>query len=116
MGMGMLEKIAKDLEELKEKVDKLPATVGQPSPEMESKFKDKEGLKLEEVADYLGVSKSSIARHQEQLPHVYLGNRLIFSKSLLKEWMIEEAMDNMEVKEIKNNQIEREDFILKELS
>jgi excisionase family DNA binding protein len=107
----MLEQIANDLEELKEKLKSLPASGVGPSPEMESKFKDKEGLKDFEAAEYLGISKSSILRHKEQLPHAYLGRRLIFPKSALKEWLKEKSMENVE-KDI----IEKEDYILKKLS
>ncbi|SFL09641.1 helix-turn-helix domain-containing protein [Halanaerobium salsuginis] len=109
--MGMLEQIAKDLEELKEKLDKLPALGLGPSPEMESKFKDKEGLKAEEAAEYLGVGRSSILRHKEQLPHAYLGSRLIFPKSVLREWLEEKSMENVET-----DVIEKEDYILRKLS
>lgn len=99
--MGLIEKIADDLDKLNKKIDKL--AVEKNIAAAESKFKDKEGLKDFEAAEYLGVSKSSILRHKEQLPHAYLGNRLIFPKTALRKWLTEKSIENVDQKVIEKD-------------
>jgi len=107
--MGLIEKIAEDLKYIKEKVDKL--MVKESLQIAESKFKDKEGLKAKEAAEYLGISRSLLLRHKEQLPHTYLGNRLIFPKSVLREWLEEKSLENIDQKVI-----ERDGYKIKKLN
>lgn len=109
--MRAIEELTRAVKALNKKADRLPDQGWEPHPAKEGKFSDKEGLNMEEVAEYLGVGKSTVQKYQDIIPHTYIGGRLIFPKTAVKDWLKENAM-----KRIEKDRREVEGAIIRELT
>ena len=58
-----------------------------------SEVRDPEGLNAEEAARFLGIDRSTLYAQglHDLLPHLRIGRRRIYSKSLLRDWLQEQA-------------------------
>jgi len=97
--MAVMEEILETLLRVEEKLDqrKRPSSIEMKNTDLDSlksKFADKEGLKDSEVAEYLGLGVSTIRKYKDEIPHIYIGQRLIFPKSTLMKWLEETAEEN----------------------
>lgn len=97
--MAVMEEILETLLRVEKKLDQSnrPSAIEMGNTDfagLKSKYADKEGLKDSEVAEYLGISVSTIRKYIDEIPHIYLGQRLIFPKSALMKWLDETAEKN----------------------
>lgn len=45
-------------------------------------------MSVAEAAQYLGVSRLTILRHLEEVPHQRIGRRILFHRDALDAWLI----------------------------
>ena len=58
-----------------------------PLPDLATRF----AVSAKELANALGVSERSIRDHQPEIPHVWIGNRILFPVDQVREWLGDRA-------------------------
>ncbi|NIK11159.1 helix-turn-helix domain-containing protein [Alkalibacillus almallahensis] len=54
-------------------------------------------MTAQQTAEYLGLNRETVYRmaRRKEIPHFKLGNRILFSKSSIEEWIREQEEANM---------------------
>jgi len=94
--LGAIEQLTEAVQKLNKKVDNLPVQGWAPQPAEKGKFVDREGLSEEEIAEFLDVGVSTIKKYREQIPHVWIGKRIIYPKTAILKWLEDKSMKNIE--------------------
>lgn len=68
-----------------------------PNSKIEIKDNDKEILDLSEAEQFLGITGGEMFKIMEDIPHVSIGNKYLYSKRLLIDW-VEKSNYGVELK------------------
>ncbi len=62
-----------------------------PPPDLSTRFT----VSAAELAAAFGVSERFVRDHQAEIPHVWMGNRILFPVEQVREWLQEKAQTDL---------------------